>query len=784
DTKGPAIENVSVTYPSGQTAVRNTQSVTITALITDATTRVDTLTVRLDGTNLNGVNNIQMYDNGTNGDAVAGDNVYTAVVTITTGLNGAQNFTVSASDIVPNAGTAKTGSVILDNTAPGAVVVTVLDPDNIYHNGETIRLRATTDAAGYRVTADFSPIDNYYINGAETVQDSGMGVYFITYTLSEVNIRPNGTYTISVTATDGVGLTSTGTVNLVLDNSGPITSNLDFAIDPLNDNILNAADTLTAVVKDTNGVMAAEYFVDVIGPYGTGTAMTGATGADSVFVKGYFPISSLSEGQHTVYVRGKDSTNVWGNPASMIFTVDTKGPAIENVSVTYPSGQTAVRNTQSVTITALITDATTRVDTSTVRLDGTNLNGVNNIQMYDNGTNGDAVAGDNVYTAVVTVTNTTNGLVSFTISASDIVPNSSTRTGYVTLDNTPPRLKIVVSPLPAKGDSLNGEVYYSEVIVTGSYYDLPDTNTTSSIVIELRNQAGNNINDSPIILPPRSDRTFSRIIRLIEGWNKIRVSVNDKVGFSTSDSSRVTYIVPKVSQGVGDAGGTVKSPDGTTVVIPPKALLEKQTISIVPVPKTDLTLPADTLLRLIGVAHEFSPTGLVFHKPVEITLPYTEADLDPDQDGTLNWSETSLVAFYWNGFKWIRAGEPVRDSKNNTLTISVNHFTIYALGVDRRTTVKELQVFWTRNPFIPSEGTDCVFRLSEKGKVTLKVYDLAGDLVRTLIENRDFETSDAIRWDGKNDFDDYVGSGIYVYVFEFKGTTQSKTIKKPLGVIK
>jgi hypothetical protein len=63
------------------------------------------------------------------------------------------------------------------------------------------------------------------------------------------------------------------------------------------------------------------------------------------------------------------------------------------------------------------------------------------------------------------------------------------------------------------------------------------------------------------------------------------------------------------------------------------------------------------------------------------------------------------------------------------------------------------------NPFNPA--TTIAFTLREKGPVTLKVYDVSGRLVRTLVE----ETRDAGRyevvWDGKNGGGRGVASGIY-----------------------
>jgi len=253
--------------------------------------------------------------------------------------------------------------------------------------------------------------------------------------------------------------------------------------------------------------------------------------------------------------------------------VDTQGPSIENLTVVYPQGQTAAAANDTVTITALIRDITTQVDAPTVYLDGANLNGNPNIQMYDNGTNGDYAAGDKVYTARAAVTNTASGPVTITVWASDIVPNTSSVSGAVRLDNTPPVVSIEIMPLPNPGPK-NGEVYLSEVILKGSYYDRPDSaniKAVKSVTVEVRNQNGDHVNNSPIVIPVEDGR-FSHVIKLVEGFNNIKATVYDYAGLTASDSSRLTFIVPEVAENIGPNGGTVKSADGAKLVIPAGAL--------------------------------------------------------------------------------------------------------------------------------------------------------------------------------------------------------------------
>jgi hypothetical protein len=76
------------------------------------------------------------------------------------------------------------------------------------------------------------------------------------------------------------------------------------------------------------------------------------------------------------------------------------------------------------------------------------------------------------------------------------------------------------------------------------------------------------------------------------------------------------------------------------------------------------------------------------------------------------------------------------------------------------------------NPFNPS--TTIKFDLKEKGLVTLKVYNVAGQLVRTLVNGVRDANSYTVSWDGKNDRGGAVASGIYFYKMETKNFSQTK----------
>ena len=82
-----------------------------------------------------------------------------------------------------------------------------------------------------------------------------------------------------------------------------------------------------------------------------------------------------------------------------------------------------------------------------------------------------------------------------------------------------------------------------------------------------------------------------------------------------------------------------------------------------------------------GSAGLFGPDGLVFVKPVTITLVYADADLDTDLDGTPDFVESQLEIFFWDGWQWINVGASSRDAVANTISAQVNHFTILVMAI-------------------------------------------------------------------------------------------------------
>jgi hypothetical protein len=74
----------------------------------------------------------------------------------------------------------------------------------------------------------------------------------------------------------------------------------------------------------------------------------------------------------------------------------------------------------------------------------------------------------------------------------------------------------------------------------------------------------------------------------------------------------------------------------------------------------------------------------------------------------------------------------------------------------------------------PSRGrAEFRYSVREPGKVSLRIYDLSGALVRTLVSGRAEPGQNRTTWDGRNDAGDKQTAGAYVYCFSAEGRLTS-----------
>jgi hypothetical protein len=87
------------------------------------------------------------------------------------------------------------------------------------------------------------------------------------------------------------------------------------------------------------------------------------------------------------------------------------------------------------------------------------------------------------------------------------------------------------------------------------------------------------------------------------------------------------------------------------------------------------------------------------------------------------------------------------------------------------------------NPFNPT--TTIKFKLPHDGFVSIKIYDLTGRLVRTLMNEQKVAGIHSIQWNGTDDVGQKVAAGVYLYQIEFTNADgEIMTLTKKMSLVK
>jgi hypothetical protein len=129
------------------------------------------------------------------------------------------------------------------------------------------------------------------------------------------------------------------------------------------------------------------------------------------------------------------------------------------------------------------------------------------------------------------------------------------------------------------------------------------------------------------------------------------------------------------------------------------------------------------------------------------------------------------------GFNYIRDDVPSvpldRDVFLHDIIIYLQNLVPDPIGVDPVAYANRLDNAYP-NPFNPS--TTIRYSIKDRGHVSLTVYNAAGQLVRTLVNDVQTPRTEGftIKWDGTNNAGQAVSSGVYFYKLASKGFVQTK----------
>ena len=230
-------------------------------------------------------------------------------------LNDTAATPAAPSGLVATAASSAQVNLLWTNNANNATGITLQRAiNNTFGSGLTAFSLAST-ATTYADTAVAASTTYYYrVYASNSSGNSGMSnTATVTTPASTTTPTPSPSPTPTPTPTPTPG-------------SGPVTSNVAASPNPTNG---ASSVTLTASVSDasTGGsdISRAEYFIDTIGAAGSGQTMTASDGTyDEVTetVRATVSMSGLSEGNHTLYVRGRDSAGNWGSVASVVVDIN------------------------------------------------------------------------------------------------------------------------------------------------------------------------------------------------------------------------------------------------------------------------------------------------------------------------------------------------------------------------------------------------------------------------------------------------------------------------------
>ena len=262
----------------------------------------------------------------------------------------------------------------------------------------------------------------------------------------------------------------------------------------------------------------------------------------------------------------------------------------------------------------------------------------------------------------------------------------------------------------------------------------------------------------------------------------LRLTVKDKVNH-TSHAEVTVDVLPAIND---KTGGETESADGNVrIYVPPNSLLVPKVITINPiVDNIQNTVPADIIY--LGVAYDFEPDHLQFKrkpaKPALITISYANAPIQPHPNKTVK-----LYKWQNQHDRWEPIGGTV-DVKKREISAAVMELGRYAImetDIDSSGNGKVYNLTCQPRVFgvgVYHSSTAISFELSGRSKVTVKIYNLAGRLKKTLLDNEIMNPGrNVVIWDGTDEGGQKVLSGLYVIVVvteEDKDTTTVAVLNK------
>jgi multicopper oxidase len=360
DTVGPVTSGVTINATSGALSASVTDTSTGGGSVAAAEFFVDTIGAPGSGTPMAGT-------------FPSDPAAVTGVVALGPLSSGNHTIFVRGQDVPGNWGAATSATFSIDTAGPVTSGVTMTPSGS---NGTTSASIAATasdvSTGGANIAAAEYFIDVAGPDGSGTpmaLSTTSAPVSSLSATIQAVTIDglTQGTHAVLVHSLDARGnWGSTSSSTLTVDKTGPLATAVTASPNPNNGtlgvNSTNPSVRVQGTFDDAGPayVKAAEVFIDVLGANGSGILMAPYDGLfNSAHERGYadIPLTSiapLANGNHTIYVRGKDSLGNWGTAATFMLEIDKVGPTTGVPALTPPAA-----NAQAVAVSASGSDVAT-----------------------------------------------------------------------------------------------------------------------------------------------------------------------------------------------------------------------------------------------------------------------------------------------------------------------------------------------------------------------------------------------------------------------------------------
>lgn len=148
-------------------------------------------------------------------------------------------------------------------------------------------------------------------------------------------------------------------------------------------------------------------------------------------------------------------------------------------------------------------------------------------------------------------------------------------------------------------------------------------------------------------------------------------------------------------------------------------------------------------------------------------------------------NNSKVVGFYWP-WQYIGSYDDLLVIEGDTIyanitaqrELAVNVLTWFGLaaGIEETTSISSNAVLYPNRPNPVARGTEIRYSIPTAQRVTLKVYDLTGSLVRTLMDGRVEAGEHIISWNGCDDQGLKLPSGVYFYQLKTDDFAQTRKL--------